>query len=79
MFIILGIVITLWGLGILYSVFFKMKKKDYSNKTDSSEVFEEIGAMFYLLKIFPWPVVKAVIIVIGFSFVISGIIILIVS
>jgi len=75
--IAIGALLILWGVMVLYSSLFKMKKEDYKDKGVSGvSGYIELEFLFKFLNRLPLGVVKSFIILIGVSFITSGIVII---
>ncbi|HHW39232.1 MAG TPA: hypothetical protein GXX18_18760 [Bacillales bacterium] len=72
-----GAFLILWGISILYSSLFKMKKEDYKDKgVFGVSGYIELEFLFSLLHKLPLGVIKGLIVLIGISFIGLGIIVL---
>ncbi|MGM0842830.1 MAG: hypothetical protein ACQEWE_19005 [Bacillota bacterium] len=71
---VLGVILTLWGVLILYSSIFKMKrKKDYEDDTKfGSSGYIEWESLFKWFNKMPFSLAKSLVLIIGTSFVILG-------
>jgi len=75
--IAIGALLILWGVMVLYSSLFKMKKEDYKDKgVFGVSGFIELEFLFKFLNRLPLGVVKGFVILIGVSFITSGIVII---
>ncbi len=69
----IGILAITWGVFILYSSLFKMKNRDYKNQSPIGvSGYFEFEFLFRLLSKSPWPLIKGLTVLIGFSFVTVG-------
>ncbi|CAI8839302.1 hypothetical protein COK01_08320 [Priestia megaterium] len=74
---LIGILAIIWGIFILYSSLFKMKKRDYKNQSPIGvSGYFEFEFLFRLLSKSPWRLIKGLTILIGLSFVTVGTIIM---
>ena len=71
---VLGAILILWGVFILYSSIFKMKRKeDYEDDARlGSSGFIEWESLFKLINKIPYSLAKSFVVIIGTSFVILG-------
>jgi len=75
--IAIGALLILWGVMVLYSSLFKMKKEDYKDKSVIGvSGYIELEFLFKFLNRLPLGVVKSFIILVGVSFITSGIVII---
>ena len=72
--IVLGVILILWGILILYSSIFKMKRKeDYEDDAKfGSSGYIEWESLFKLFNKIPYSLAKSFVLIIGTSFVIFG-------
>ena len=73
----IGILAITWGIFVLFSSLFKMKKKDYKSQIPIGvSGYFEFEFLFRLLSKSPWRLIKGLTILIGLSFVTVGTIIM---
>ena len=70
--VFVGVLFIFWGILVLYSSLFKMKKRDYEDKGGIRVHYIEFEFLFRLLSKFPFGVIKGFTILIGIAFVIFG-------
>ncbi|PFP44731.1 hypothetical protein COK01_26980 [Priestia megaterium] len=69
----IGILAITWGIFVLYSSLFKMKKRDYQNQGPVGvSGYFEFEFLFRLLSKSPWRIIKGLTILIGLFFVTMG-------
>ncbi|MCE7792170.1 hypothetical protein K8O68_06995 [Salipaludibacillus sp. CUR1] len=75
--IAIGALLILWGVIVLYSSLFRMKKEDYKDKgVIGVSGYIELEFLFKFLNRLPLGMVKGFIILIGVSFITFGIVII---
>ncbi|GAA0321230.1 hypothetical protein GCM10008967_09710 [Bacillus carboniphilus] len=74
--IFLGVLLIVWGSMVLYSSLFNLKNKEYKDKgVLGVSGYIELEFLLKLLNKLPLALVKAVIVIIGLTFIITGIVI----